>query len=525
MPIPTNAMAEEAQRGLDWRREFGRGGTEVGIARARDIVNKRDLSMDTVRRMKAYFDRHEVDKEAEGFRQGEDGYPSNGRIAWALWGGDDGWSWAKRILAADGEDRVEKRPYQNEHAARLQDPDKYDSFSRDNDAGGRGVDFIWGVLPDDGGVEIQAIRFDAQEFTVDEARAWLAEHDFEPIEFEPASGSSERSESVIHSLEIKEANMADREIRARLENAEIRAEEGEIRVSGYAAIFGEETNIGGMFTEVIERGAFKNAIARQDDVVFLINHDGLPLARTRSGTLKLTEDERGLYMEASLDGEDPDVRSIVPKMKRGDLDKMSFAFIPERQAWDDSGKMPKRMIKDVRLYDVSIVTTPAYDGTEIGLRSLEKHREAQKRGQAQRRLRMKAKAAGIEARNEYLQPAYDPFENVKADTSAANMQNAIEKWHLGPEAASEDPTANPEFWASIADVWSINVAEARRRLCANCAYFNNTPEMMRQMDDIPQTAFDADGGGRGWCEKLDFICHNLRVCQAWERKPFMSEEE
>jgi HK97 family phage prohead protease len=96
-------------------------------------------------------------------------------------------------------------------------------------------------------------------------------------------------------------------------------------------------------------------------------------------------------MEASLDMEDPDVRSIVPKMKRGDLDKMSFAFIPERQSWDDSGDMPKRMIQDLRLYDVSIVTTPAYEGTEIGLRSLEQHRKAQEKNQSQRRLRMKGR--------------------------------------------------------------------------------------------------------------------------------------
>ena len=79
----TEGMKTEAQRGLDWRSEFGRGGTEVGIARARDIVNDRDLSEDTVKRMYSFFSRHEVDKKAEGFRPGEDGYPSNGRIAWA----------------------------------------------------------------------------------------------------------------------------------------------------------------------------------------------------------------------------------------------------------------------------------------------------------------------------------------------------------------------------------------------------------------------------------------------------------
>ena len=95
---PTAEMKDEAQRGLDWRSEFGRGGTEVGIARARDIVNGKNLSEDTVKRMRSFFARHEVDKEAQGFRPGEDGYPSNGRIAWALWGGDAGKSWAGEIV-------------------------------------------------------------------------------------------------------------------------------------------------------------------------------------------------------------------------------------------------------------------------------------------------------------------------------------------------------------------------------------------------------------------------------------------
>lgn len=89
-------MAAEAERGLAWREEYGRGGTEVGVARARDIKNRKNLSPDTVRRMKSYFARHEVDKQAEGFSPGEDGYPSAGRIAWALWGGDPGQSWANR---------------------------------------------------------------------------------------------------------------------------------------------------------------------------------------------------------------------------------------------------------------------------------------------------------------------------------------------------------------------------------------------------------------------------------------------
>ncbi len=93
---PTQSMANEAELGLKWRKEFGRGGTSVGVARARDLKNRTDLSIKTIKRMYSFFSRHEVDKKAEGFRKGEKGYPSNGRIAWALWGGDPGFSWSKK---------------------------------------------------------------------------------------------------------------------------------------------------------------------------------------------------------------------------------------------------------------------------------------------------------------------------------------------------------------------------------------------------------------------------------------------
>ena len=95
---PTDEMAKIAENALEWRKEFGRGGTEVGIARAVQLKNKEMLSDDTVKRMYSFFSRHEVDKKAEGFRSGEDGFPSNGRIAWDLWGGDPGFAWSKRIV-------------------------------------------------------------------------------------------------------------------------------------------------------------------------------------------------------------------------------------------------------------------------------------------------------------------------------------------------------------------------------------------------------------------------------------------
>ena len=92
---PTEGMVAEAKRGLEWRKEHGRGGTEVGVARARDIINGRELSPSTVRRMYSFFSRHEVDKSGKGFDKGEEGYPSAGRIAWALWGGDAGFSFSR----------------------------------------------------------------------------------------------------------------------------------------------------------------------------------------------------------------------------------------------------------------------------------------------------------------------------------------------------------------------------------------------------------------------------------------------
>lgn len=113
---PPGGVREEAAKGLAWRDEYGRGGTEVGIARGRDLSNGVNISPDTARRMKAYFDRHEVDKQGKGWGPGEDGFPSNGRIAWALWGGDPGYAWSRKLVeqmnTADKEGRsmnIERR--------------------------------------------------------------------------------------------------------------------------------------------------------------------------------------------------------------------------------------------------------------------------------------------------------------------------------------------------------------------------------------------------------------------------------
>lgn len=110
---PTDGMKEAAKRALKWKDEGYKGGTRVGLARANQIVNNENLSDDTILRMYSFFSRHEVDKEAEGFNSGEEGFPSPGRVAWDLWGGDAGQSWSTKIrnrLMDEGKNIVPYEP-------------------------------------------------------------------------------------------------------------------------------------------------------------------------------------------------------------------------------------------------------------------------------------------------------------------------------------------------------------------------------------------------------------------------------
>jgi len=103
---PTEAMASNAKRGLELRSKFGRGGTAVGVARARDLSNRTNLSPETVARMYSFFSRHEVDKKGKDFDNSE--RPSNGKIAWLLWGGDSGFAWSTQKWEAIQSARASK---------------------------------------------------------------------------------------------------------------------------------------------------------------------------------------------------------------------------------------------------------------------------------------------------------------------------------------------------------------------------------------------------------------------------------
>ena len=114
---------------------------------------------------------------------------------------------------------------------------------------------------------------------------------------------------------------------------------------------------------------------------------------------------------------------------------------------------------------------------------------------------------------------------ITAKQNADVVERLMRDWNLGPAVTSVEPKANKMFWDKIARAWGIPEAEARQRFCANCEYFDNTPEKLKEMEAIPLNAMDRDGGGRGWCHAFDFICHNLRVCQMWELKEYESEDD
>lgn len=163
--------------------------------------------------------------------------------------------------------------------------------------------------------------------------------------------------SVTTKLEVRSASTAD-----------------ELIVEGYASTFNEPYELYGGppwgWTEEVDPGAFDKTLASNPDVPLLLNHEGMPLARTKSGTLQLSTDKRGLKMRGSLDKRDPQVQSVAVKLERGDMDEMSFAFWVIRDEWtygDDEAE--HRLLREVNIHkgDVAIVNYGANPNTSVGI--------------------------------------------------------------------------------------------------------------------------------------------------------------
>ncbi|MDW9792126.1 HK97 family phage prohead protease [Sinorhizobium meliloti] len=187
--------------------------------------------------------------------------------------------------------------------------------------------------------------------------------------------------------------MTDIEKRGGALGVEFRAESDKRTLTGYAVVWNSDTTIGDYFVERIAPGAFTKALL--GDILALVNHDtGRVVGRTRSGTLRLAEDSRGLKVEIDIP-DTTDGNDLWTLVERGDVSGMSFSFRATKQEWDDTGDLPHRTVIEAELFEVTATPIPAYPDTSLALRSLEaarteartaEYRKAENKAAAERRI-------------------------------------------------------------------------------------------------------------------------------------------
>ena len=219
-----------------------------------------------------------------------------------------------------------------------------------------------------GGVDIPAADVATIKGKVSAYYAKMAKEFNDDSIVAPFEGRSDKETDMIE--ERKTAIRTAERITMAAEVRAIATNDGSLKIGGYAATFGNEAT-GLNFREVIAKGAFTRTLKSDNPVFLLINHDteSLPLASTQSGTMSLREDETGLYMEATLDPKNPRAAELASALERGDVDKMSFAFTVAPDG--DTRSEGLRTLTDLDLFEVSVVTWPAYDATSVGMRSAE----------------------------------------------------------------------------------------------------------------------------------------------------------
>jgi len=251
------------------------------------------------------------------------------------------------------------------------------SFVSWNSSGGTAKGKIESIITSGTAVSSDGYKMDASSdkpvFKIriyKEGKDGWAATDTTVLHLEDALSSIEALRSTDNQL-IEERKTMIRNAEQITMQAEVRSvatDDGSIKVAGYAATFNNEAT-GLTFREVIAPGAFTRTLQGENPIFLLINHDmeQLPLASTRSGTLKLSEDEIGLRMEATLDPLNPRAAELASALGRGDVDKMSFAFTVAPGG--DTRAEGLRTLTDLDLYEISVVNLLAYDDTSVGLRA------------------------------------------------------------------------------------------------------------------------------------------------------------
>lgn len=387
------AASENAQSALNHREENGTDcGTAVGWARASQIANRESISDDVLVRTYSFLSRAKV--YDQGRFTDEDGKEICGSIMYAAWGGDEMLNWAKRTIETMKEDKSERHiksvietddeivitfgkgeadvETESKSKEERAEPNELavGDFVRWNSSGGNAYGriiqverdgeieadsgFIVNGTEDDPAALIRIYRYDGESDAYVERKPVLnVVHKFSTLEkFE---------------AEVRKSSVVKEQREFRMENAEQNGN----TIRGYAAIYNSDSEWMGGFYEQIETGAFDDVL--DNDVRAYFNHDeNLLLGRVSSGTLRISTDKRGLFYEVDLPNTTY-ANDLVELMKRGDVNQSSFAFLIEKDRWEQRGGTTYRIIEKVsRLLDVSPVAQPAYpDATSELKRDLE----------------------------------------------------------------------------------------------------------------------------------------------------------
>jgi HK97 family phage prohead protease len=349
---PTDGMAKEAQKALDWRKDGFDGGTPVGLARARQLVNKQELSPSTVRRMHSFFSRHEVDKQGEGFSPGEPGFPSNGRVAWALWGGDPGQTWAR--AKSETLDRLEGKSIdytkeyddiddEDDDEDELEQPSKFKlgDFVQWNSSGGKAMGRIEHIMRE-GVLGIPGSSFSITATKEDPAALiriykdnketeTLVGHKFSTLTKVPAGDKSMKKifklDSAIKSIE--------------------ETEEQELKISGYASTGAVDRAYDKILPTAWSKGGLRNF---ELNPILLFNHNyDKPIGKV----VEMQTDKTGLKIKGVISKSAGDVYNLV---KEGVLSTFSVGFVIKDADYDKS--VDGLIVKDAELLEVSVVSVP-----------------------------------------------------------------------------------------------------------------------------------------------------------------------
>jgi HK97 family phage prohead protease len=358
---PTDGMAKEAQKALDWRKDGFDGGTPVGLARARQLVNKQELSPRTVRRMHSFFSRHEVDKQGEGFSPGEPGFPSNGRVAWALWGGDAGQTWARAKSATL--DRLENKTidYLKEFVYEDEDDDedymkagpkdlKLGDFVSWNSSGGRAMGRIEHIMTE-GTLGIPDSSFSIEATEEDPAaliRIYKDEVETDTLVGHRFSTLTKVNKKGINNVPAPtEMNMnkifkLDSSIKSIEEGSE-----GELKIAGYASTNSMDRSADRILSTAWTNGGLKSF---QTNPILLFNHNhDKPIGKV----VEITTDNTGLKIKGVISKSAGDIHNLV---KEGVLSTFSVGFLIKDAEYDKS--VDGLIVKDAELLEVSVVSIP-----------------------------------------------------------------------------------------------------------------------------------------------------------------------